>query len=101
MTDTTNGNGGAPSWNLWSKHVLISLEELKKQNAESEDKIDNNKDLFIKAINSLELTITKEMGELRSEYSVLKTRFAVRTVAWSSIIPGIAAAVLLILKFFN
>jgi len=86
-------------WNEWAKYVLMSLEELKKQYAESEDKIEGNKEDFVRAVNSLELTITKELGDLKNEYSVLKTRFAARTVALSSIVPSVVAAVLLILKY--
>jgi hypothetical protein len=98
MANTTEPNNG---WNEWARFVLMSLEELKKQHAESEDKIDNNKDTFIQAINSLELTVTKEIGTLSSEIKVIKKQMAIRSMAWSSIVPAIGGIVALILKILK
>jgi hypothetical protein len=98
MTDTHLQKNG---WNEWAKYVLMSLEELKKQYTQSEHDIEVNREACIQAINNLELTITKEMSELKSEIKVMKTKHAARAVAWSSIIPGIAAAILLILKLLG
>ena len=97
MTNSIERNG----WNEWAKYVLMSLEELKNQLGESEDKIDKNKDSFIQAINNLELTVAKEMVTLRSDLTVMKTRFAARTMMWSSIVPGIVGGIMLLLKFLG
>jgi hypothetical protein len=97
MINSTNNNG----WQEWAKYVLMSLEDLKAQNTCSEKKIDENKDAFIRAINTLELNVTREINEVRSDIAILKTRFAVRTVAWSSIIPGIVGGLMLLIKYLG
>jgi hypothetical protein len=88
-------------WNEWAKYVLMSLEELKTQHAESEDKIDANKDVFVQAVNSLELTVTKEIGELTAEIKVIKKQMALRSIVWSSIIPIISATIYALIKFMG
>jgi hypothetical protein len=93
--DNTHKNG----WSEEAKYVLRSLDELKKQYKDAEDKIELNREAFINAVNSLELTLSKEMLELKTEIKIMKTRYAARAVMWSSIIPALTAAVLLILKF--
>jgi len=88
-------------WNEWAKFVLISLEELKKQTSDQEDKIDANKDAFIQAVNSLELTVTKEIGALTSEIKVIKKQMALRSVAWSTVVPVIAVVIAGIIKLLK
>jgi len=88
----------ANGWNEWAKYVLKTLEELKQQSSFQEGKIDVNRQEFISAVNSLELSITKEMAELTTGITVLKKQMAWRSVVWSSIIPAITAIVIAALK---
>ena len=97
MTNTTTKNG----WSEEAKYVLRSLDELKKQYRDAEDKIELNREAFINAVNSLELTVSKEMLELKTEIKVMKTKYAARAVMWSSIIPGITMAIMLVLKLIS
>ena len=88
-------------WNEWAKYVLMSLEDLKKQTLEQDHKIEANKESSLQAINSLEVTVVKGMSDLSGEIKVIKKQITMRAVAWSSVIPGITAAVLLVLKLIN
>ena len=98
MTDTYLQKNG---WNEWAKYVLMSLEELKKQNADQEGKIEVNREAFIQAVNNLEITVTKEMGQLTTEVKILKKQMAWRSIAWSSVIPAVATIILAALKIFG
>ena len=73
-------------WNEWAKYVLMSLEELKRQHAESEDKIEDNHADFVKAINQLEISFTKQMGELTAEIKVLKTKTTQKASLYAALI---------------
>ena len=98
MTDTQLQKNG---WNEWAKYVLMSLEELKKQNSDQEGKIEVNREAFIQAVNSLEILITREMGEVKTDVKILKKQMAWRSVAWSSIIPALAAVIFMLFKMIG
>ena len=88
-------------WNTWAKHVLLSLEELKKQYSDQEGKIDNNRQEFIQAVTGLELAITKEISELKSEIKVMKTKYTQRAsliAAIVALLPTIGAVLFTLLK---
>ena len=82
-TPNLNVNG----WVEWRKYVLKSLDDLKKQHTETEDKIEDNRDMFVKAVTRLELSVTKEIGSLTTEVKILKSKVAQRAMAMSAIIP--------------
>ena len=87
----TNPELNTNSWVEWRKYVLASLNELKEQYTESEDKIEGNREMFIKAVGRLELSVTKTIAELTTEVKVLKTRVTQRAMAMSAIIPFLTA----------
>ena len=86
-----NPNLSVNGWVEWRKYILKSLDELKVQHAESEDKIEGNRELFIKAVGSLELSVTKKIGELTTEVKILKTKVAQRAMIMSAVIPFLTA----------
>ena len=81
-TPELNTNG----WVEWRKYVLKSLDELKVQHTESEDKIEGNREMFLKAVSRLELTVTKEIGELTAEVKVLKTKTTQKAAVYAALI---------------
>jgi rubrerythrin len=81
-------NNGIPKngWNEWAKYVLKTLEELKQQHVDSEKKIDDNKDEYLKAVNKLYTSI-----------KVLETRMTTRAAfsgALAAMIPVTTALVI-------
>ena len=76
-------------WVEWRKYVLASLDELKKQYVEAEDKIEGNREMFLRAVTSLELSVSKEIGELTTEVKILKTRVTQRALFMAAIIAAI------------
>ena len=95
MTDSYIQKNG---WNEWAKYVLKSLEDLKNQYAENEKKIDVNRESFVEAVNTLQISVIKEMGVLSAEVKSIKKDLALRSVALSSIIPLLAAIVYALIK---
>ena len=80
-------------WVEWRKYVLKSLDELKTQYTDSEDKIENNREMFLKAVGRLELSVTKEIGGLTAEVKVLKTKTTQKAsiyAAFIALIPTLA-----------
>jgi len=71
MTNGTNG------WNEWAKHVLETLKDLKGQQKELTEKVD----------------------ELKVEVALLKQQMAIRSIAWASIPSAIAIIVAVLLKY--
>lgn len=98
MTNSTTMSNG--DWSVWAKFVLKSLEELKQEYLSSEKKIEDNRDAFIEAVNKLELAMVKQVGEIKAEIKIINNKMAIRSIVWSSIIPAIAAIIMLIIKFF-
>ena len=86
-----NPNLNVNGWVEWRKYVLKSLDDLKKQHIETEDKIEDNRDMFVNAVSRLELSVTKEIGELTTEVKILKSKVAQRAMAMSAIIPFLTA----------
>lgn len=86
-----NPNVSLNGWTEWAKYVLTSIDELKQQHDDAEDKIDKNRESFIKAVTSLELSVTKNIAELTTEVKILKTRVTQRAMAMSAIIPFLTA----------
>lgn len=108
MPDTTIKPNG---WNEWAHFVLTALRDLKSQVEKLDDKIDDQKTDFLKAVNELEKAILQERSDRAQEISQMSQEIITKqlderriptrkeTLAWSSIIPGIAAAFLLIYEF--
>ena len=71
MANTIEKNG----WNEWAKYVLMSLEELKTQQATSEQ-----------SINRLELSFIEKMAELVTEIKVIKTKSMQRAAMMSAMV---------------
>jgi len=92
---TTNG------WSKWEKHILISIDELKKQHCESELKIDQNRDKFIDAVNALSITIIEEVGDLRSDIKIMKTRITQRSAIWGVVAGSFPALIALIITLIK
>lgn len=86
MIDNNNGE-----WAKSAKYVLKSLDELKKHYEESENKIDANREAFMKAVNNLELTVVTKVGELRSDIKVIQTKMNQKAAMWG-IIAGLIPA---------
>lgn len=96
-----NPNVSLNGWTEWAKYVLTSIEELKQQHTEAEDKIDDNRDAFIKAVTSLELSVTREIGSLTAEVKVLKTKTTQRASLYAAaiaLIPSLAYLIHNIIK---
>jgi len=94
FTEKTLSNGD--SWSIWAKYVLKSLEDLKLQHSLSENKIDSNKDDYIKVVNNLELVVTRELGDLRSELKLIQNRINQRAAVLGVIAGSIPAIIGLI-----
>jgi len=77
-------------WNEWAKYVLLSLEELKKQYAEQEGKIDDNKDAQLLAI-----------SQLTTEVKVLQTRITQRASLYAALIAFLPTMGLVIYKLLS
>lgn len=85
MPDNTLETNG---WSIWAKYVLKTLEELTAYNKKIDSRVEENKDIYIEALNSFKLEMTKQIGELKEEISVIKTKTALR----SGLIGALAAA---------
>jgi hypothetical protein len=68
-------------WNDWAKYVLMSLEDLKKQGTDQDNKID-----------SLQLEVIKEITQLRGEINVINTKITQRATAIGALAGFIPAA---------
>lgn len=94
-------NGNGQSWLIWSKYVLLSLEELKTQYTVQEKRIETNKDEYIAALNKIEITVTEKFMELSNEINVIKTKIERRAIwmgALSGFLPAVAALIYMILR---
>ena len=85
----------------WEKYILISIEDLKKQYDEAEDKIDKNRDKFIEAVNALAITVTEEVGDLRADIKLINQKITQRAMAVGAIAGGVPATVMLIWMLFK
>ncbi len=74
----------------YSKYILLTLEELKKQQAVQDAKYDE-----------LHLTLIKEIGELRADIKVINTKISVRSAAWGAITGLVTTLTGLIVMFFK
>jgi nitrate/nitrite-specific signal transduction histidine kinase len=80
-------------WNEWAKYVLKTLEELKQQHVDSEKKIDDNKDDYLKAVNRLYTSI-----------KILESRMTTRAAfsgAFAAMIPVTIALVIWLITKSN
>jgi hypothetical protein len=84
-------------WNEWAKYVLKTLEELKQQHVDSENKLDKNKEDSDKKIIDVKDKTVEEIGKLVIAIKILETRMTTRAAfsgAFAAMVPVTIALVI-------
>ena len=101
IKDMPNNNIETNGWSTWAKYVLKSLEELSDYNKKIDRKVEENKDEYITALNTFKIEVIEQIGSLKSEIGIIKTKTAMKSGLIGAMTAAMPSLVYVIFKIIE